>query len=97
MYLEDCSDRMNVELAVIIVLILMLFALGLCCWWSQFTYRGSVDDTPFDDSGRYARRQYGACSQAPGYSESYPQPVLGVPMNVPFRYTRVRPAPPGSV
>ena len=93
MYVEDCSDHMNVELAVIVVLILMLFALGLCCWWSQYMYRGSVDDNPFDDRyNRYYRANYGACSQAGTYG-SYPQPVLGVPMNVPFRYTRVRPAP----
>ena len=90
MYIEDCSDHMNVELAVIIVLILMLFALGLCCWWSQFPYRGSIDDNPFDDRRRYYRYGYGACSQARTCSNSYPQPVLGVPMNVPYRYSRVR-------
>jgi hypothetical protein len=99
MYIEDCSDHMNVEIAVIVVLILMLFALGLCCWWSQYMYRGSVDDNPFDNGNRYYFRRfnYGACGQAAGTYSSYPQPVLGVPMNPPVRYTRVRASPPGVV
>ena len=91
MYIEDCSDHMNVELSVIIALIIMLFALGLCCWWSQYMYRGSVDDNPFEERrSRYFFSNYGSCSKAQG---TYPQPVLGVPMHNPYRYTRI-PKPP---
>lgn len=87
MYIEDCSDHMNVELALIIALIIMLFALGLCCWWSQYQYRGSVDDNPFAErQPRYFFSKYGSMGQT---NQCYPQPVLGVPMHNPYRNMRM--------
>ena len=97
MYLEDCSDHMNVELGVVLALLLMLFALALCCWWSQYAFKVDYEN----NNDRYEEKRpqaahYYKCYQSCG---QYPQPqdshrisiASGVPMqpvNM-ARYSRV--------
>jgi hypothetical protein len=71
MYLEDCSDHMNVELGVVLALLLMLFALALCCWWSQYAFKVDYENNTRYEEKRQPPGQYYRCYQSCGH---YPQP-----------------------
>ena len=98
MYLEDCSDHMNVEFGIVLSLLLILFALALCWWWTRYAFqvdyerenewRNNYRNSHFQDS----RAGYGACSHYPQPQDSHRVSIAsGVPMqpmNMP-RYSRV--------
>ena len=102
MFLEDCSDHMNVELGVVLALLLMLFALALCCWWSQYAFKVDYEnDNAWRNTSNNNRKNtyennragYGACNHYPQPQDSHKISIAqGVPLQQPMhvpRYSRV--------
>ena len=91
MYLEDCSDHMNVEFGVALALLIMVCGIGLCWWWTRAALQV---DYGCENRWRRETSYYGACGQYPGPAEAHriavsaPSPQAVYNTN-PTRYSRV--------